>query len=117
MKVLSRCKQIRSSAQKVRLVCDLIRGKTVVVALNILNFTKKKASLIVKKVLNSAIANADHNYGMDVDNLFISAIFVDEGPSIKRMMPRAKGKADRILKRTSHVTLILSNLTKANTKK
>ncbi|QCI26922.1 50S ribosomal protein L22 [Buchnera aphidicola (Thelaxes californica)] len=110
MDIVAKCKQVRSSAQKVRLVSNLIRGKRVSNALNILNFTQKKAAKLVEKVLNTAIANADHNYGLDVDDLFILKIFIDEGPSMKRMMPRAKGRADRILKRTSHITIILSSI-------
>lgn len=95
----------RSSAQKVRLVADLIRGKNVAQALNILTYTNKKAAVLVKKVLESAIANAEHNAGADIDDLKVSKVHVDEGPSMKRTMPRAKGRADRILKRTCHITV------------
>ncbi|WP_343128542.1 50S ribosomal protein L22 [Buchnera aphidicola (Kurisakia onigurumii)] len=107
--VVASAKQVRSSPQKVRIVANLIRGKKVSYALNILNFSNKKASLLIKKVLYSAISNADHNYGMDVEILFIKSIFVDAGQSMKRMMPRAKGRSDRILKRTSHITIVLSS--------
>jgi large subunit ribosomal protein L22 len=93
------------SAQKARLVADLVRGKPVDQALNILAFSNKKAAAIVKKVLESAIANAEHNNGADVDELKVSTIFVDEGISLKRIMPRAKGRADRITKRTCHITV------------
>jgi large subunit ribosomal protein L22 len=100
---------VRLSVDKGRLVADLIRGKKVDQALNILNFTQKKAAGIVKKVLESAIANAEHNDGADIDDLKVTKIFVDEGPSMKRIMPRAKGRADRILKRTSHITVVVSD--------
>ncbi|CAK0773396.1 50S ribosomal subunit protein L22 [Gammaproteobacteria bacterium] len=93
------------SAQKARLVADMVRGLPVGQALNVLAFTNKKAAGIVKKVLESAIANAEHNEGADVDDLRVSAIWVDGGPVAKRMHPRAKGRGSRILKRTSHVTV------------
>ncbi|XBC42750.1 MAG: 50S ribosomal protein L22 [Buchnera aphidicola (Kaburagia rhusicola ensigallis)] len=109
MEMIAKHRQARSSAQKVRLVANLIRGKKVLRALNILYFNNKKASILVKKVLQSAIANAEHNNNMDVNNLIITKIFVDEGPTMKRMMPRAKGRSDRILKRTSHITVVVSD--------
>ena len=93
------------SAQKARLVADQIRGKQVEEALDILAFSPKKGASIVKKVLESAIANAEHNEGADVDELKVSTIFVDEGLTMKRIRPRAKGRADRILKRTCHITV------------
>ncbi|VAY02378.1 50S ribosomal protein L22 [Arsenophonus endosymbiont of Aleurodicus dispersus] len=99
----------RSSAQKVRLVIDLIRGKKVSQAIEILNYTNKKAACLVKKVLESAIANAEHNDGADIDDLKITRILVNEGPTRKCIMPRAKGRADRILKRTSHITVVVSD--------
>ncbi len=95
----------RSSAQKVRLVVDQIRGQHVEKALDILSFSNKKAAVLVKKVLESAIANAEHNQGLDVDELHVSTVFVDEGMVMKRIKPRAKGRADRILKRTCHITV------------
>lgn len=95
----------RISAQKARLVADQIRGKSVEEALNLLTFSNKKAAGIVKKVLDSAIANAEHNEGADIDELRVSTIFVDEGMSMKRIKPRAKGRADRILKRSCHITV------------
>lgn len=95
----------RLSAQKGRLIADLIRGKTVADALDILTFSPKKGADIVKKVLESAIANAEHNNGADVDELSVSTVFVDEGMTMKRIRPRAKGRADRILKRSSHITI------------
>ena len=95
----------RSSAQKVRLVVAQIRCKHVEQALDILAFSDKKAAVLVKKVLESAIANAEHNNGADVDELYVSATYVDEGMVMKRIKPRAKGRADRILKRTCHITV------------
>lgn len=109
MKTLAQHRQARCSAQKIRLIADLIRGKKVPKALNILSFNNKKSAFLVKKVLESAIANAEHNDGADIDKLKIIQIFVDEGSTMKRMMPRAKGRADRILKRTSHITVIVSD--------
>ena len=105
MEVIAKHTGARISAQKARLVADQIRGKSVGEALNILAFSTKKAAHLVKKVLESAIANAEHNEGADVDELRVSAIFVDEGMTMKRIRPRAKGRADRILKRTSHITV------------
>ncbi len=98
----------RLSAQKARLVADTIRGKNVGDALNILSFSNKKGADIIKKVLESAIANAEHNDGADVDELKVSTVFVDEGMTMKRIMPRAKGRADRICKRTCHITVKVS---------
>ncbi|GGX67191.1 50S ribosomal protein L22 [Saccharospirillum salsuginis] len=95
----------RLSAQKGRLVADMIRGKSVAEALDLLTFSPKKGAAIVKKVLESAIANAEHNDGADVDELKVATIFVDEGMTMKRIRPRAKGRADRIFKRTSHITV------------
>jgi len=95
----------RLSAQKGRLIADMIRGKSVAEALDILAFTPKKGAEIVKKVLESAIANAEHNNGADVDELSVSTVFVDEGMTMKRIRPRAKGRADRILKRSCHITV------------
>ncbi|MEN2806099.1 50S ribosomal protein L22 [Mannheimia haemolytica] len=109
METIAKHRYARTSAQKARLVADLIRGKKVSVALEILTFTNKKAATLVKKVLESAIANAEHNDGADVDDLKVAKIFVDEGPSMKRVMPRAKGRAARILKRTSHITVVVSD--------
>lgn len=105
METTARLKGARISAQKARLVADQIRGKGVEDALTILEFSSKKAAGLIKKVLNSAIANAEHNDGADVDELKVSTIFVDEGMTMKRLRPRAKGRADRILKRTCHITV------------
>jgi large subunit ribosomal protein L22 len=105
MEIVAKHKGARISAQKARLVADQIRGKSVGEALDILTFSNKKGAELVKKVLDSAIANAEHNEGADVDELRVSVIFVDEGMTMKRIRPRAKGRADRICKRTSHITI------------
>ncbi len=97
----------RISAQKVRLVADQIRGLPVERAINLLAFSPKKAAVLVKGVLDSAIANAEHNDGADIDELYVSAVMVDDGPTMKRMSPRAKGRGNRILKRTSHITVVV----------
>jgi len=96
------------SPQKARLVADLVRGKHVAEALQILKFTNKKAAGLVRKVIESAIANAEHNAGADVDALRVAAICVDEGPVMKRLHARAKGRANRIVKRTSHITVTVA---------
>lgn len=105
MEVSAVLKGARLSAQKARLVADQIRGKRVEDALEVLSFSTKKGAPIIKKVLNSAIANAEHNQGLDIDELKVSTIFIDEGVSLKRIMPRAKGRADRITKRSCHITV------------
>ncbi|CEH30953.1 MULTISPECIES: 50S ribosomal protein L22 [Aneurinibacillus] len=101
-------RNIRIAPRKMRLVVDLIRGKQVGEAIAILKHTPKASSPVVEKVLMSAIANAEHNMNLDANNLVISKVFVDEGPTLKRFRPRAMGRASRINKRTSHVTVILS---------
>ena len=98
----------RISPQKARLVADQVRGMPVEKALNVLKFSNKKAADMIKKVLDSAIANAEHNDGADIDELKVSTIFVDEGMTLKRIKPRAKGRADRILKRSCHITVKVS---------
>ena len=105
MLVTAKAKRLRLSPQKARLVADQIRGKRVDDAINILSFAPQKAAGLVRKVLESAIANAENNEGADVDELEVSAIFVDAGVTMKRIRPRAKGRADRILKRTCHITV------------
>ncbi|MBE9396943.1 50S ribosomal protein L22 [Pontibacterium sp. N1Y112] len=105
MEVAAKLKGARISAQKARLVCDQIRGKSVGEALDILAYSPKKGAALVKKVLESAIANAEHNEGADIDELRVSTTFVDEGMTMKRIKPRAKGRADRILKRSCHITV------------
>jgi len=109
MEVAARLKTVRVSPQKARLVADQVRGKNVEKALEILSFSPKKSARIIKKVLESAIANAEHNEGADIDELKVSTIFVDQGPVYKRIQPRAKGRANRILKRTSHITVCVSD--------
>mgnify|MGYP006110679601 CR=1 FL=1 len=109
MEVSARLKGAKMSAQKARLVADQIRGRAVGEALDILNFSTKKGAHIVRKLLESAIANAEHNEAADVDELSVARIFVDEGLTMKRIRPRAKGRADRILKRTCHITLAVAD--------
>jgi large subunit ribosomal protein L22 len=105
VEVTSKLRGANLSAQKARLVADLIRGQSVEEALDTLTFSTKKGAAVVKKVLESAIANAEHNEGADIDELKVSTIFVDEGITLKRIRPRAKGRADRIFKRTCHITV------------
>lgn len=105
MEVAAKLRGANLSAQKARLVADQVRGKSVTDALNILTFSPKKAAALVKKALESAIANAEHNENADIDELRVSTIMVDEGTTLKRIKPRAKGRADRILKRTCHITV------------
>ncbi len=105
MEVAAKLRGAGLSAQKARLVADQIRGKSVERALDILAFSPKKGAAIIKKVLESAIANAEHNEGADVDELKVSTVYVDEGLTMKRIRPRAKGRADRISKRTCHITV------------
>jgi large subunit ribosomal protein L22 len=109
MEVSAKLTGAQISAQKVRLVVDQIRGKGVEQALDILEFSNKKGADLIKKILNSAIANAEHNEGADVDDLKVSTIFLDEGRPLKRLRPRAKGRADRILKRSCHITVKVSD--------
>ncbi|MGY3778344.1 50S ribosomal protein L22 [Isobaculum melis] len=101
-------KTVRIAPRKARLVIDLIRGRNAAEALAILEFTPRAASPIISKVLKSAIANAEHNYDLDVANLIVTEAFVNEGPTMKRFRPRAKGSASPIMKRTSHVTVVVS---------
>ena len=96
-------KFVKLSPKKARFVADLVRGKKVDEAVNILKFSTNKSARIIKKVLDSAIANAENNQGADVDELKVKTITIDEGPRMKRISPRAKGRADRIVKRTSHI--------------
>ena len=100
-------KYVRISPYKVRIVLDSIRGKGYREALAILENTPKSASDPIKKVLMSAAANAEHNLGLTKDNLFVAECYADQGPTLKRVMPRAQGRAFRILKRTSHITVVL----------
>lgn len=109
MQVSATAKRLRISPQKARLVVDLVRGRPVADALDILNFSTQKAAGLVRKVVESAIANAENNEGADIDELKISQIFVNEGLTMKRIKPRAKGRADRIFKRTSHITVTVTD--------
>jgi large subunit ribosomal protein L22 len=109
MQVSATAKRLRLSPQKARLVVDLVRGKPVGEALEILTFSPQKAAGLVRKVVESAIANAENNEAADVDELRISQIFVNEGLRMKRIKPRAKGRADRIVKRTSHITVTVTD--------
>ena len=109
MEVSSIYRYARIGPQKCRLVADQIRGLPVERALNILTFSKKKAAALIKKTLEAAIANAEHNEGADIDELRVARIMVDQGPSLKRIQARAKGRANRIQKRTSHIMVTLSD--------
>ena len=108
MQVSATLKQVHISPQKARLVADQVRGMPVEKALNLLLFSNKKAAGIVRKVLESAIANAEHNEGADIDELKVAAVQVNEGPTMKRIRPRAKGRANRIFKRTSHISVTVA---------
>ena len=109
MEVSAKLTNIRISAQKCRLVANQIRGMEVGSAVELLTFSNKKAADIVKKVLESAIANAEHNEGADIDELKVAKIFVNEGPTYRRFRARAKGRAAKILKRTSHLTVTVAD--------
>ena len=98
----------RTSAQKARLVADQVRGMPVDKAIDLLKFRPRKAAALIYKVLNSAVSNAENNAGLNADKLVVSRIMIDEGPSLKRIMPRAKGRADRIVKRTSHISIYVA---------
>lgn len=113
MEVAAKLKFARLSAQKCRLVCDQIRGLPIDRALDVLKFSPKRAAGMLKKVLDSAIANAEHNFGADIDELKIARIYADQGPTYKRMQARAKGRGTRILKPTCHITVVLSDEEKA----
>ncbi|MCF7926404.1 MAG: 50S ribosomal protein L22 [Candidatus Izimaplasma sp.] len=108
MEAKASAKMVRISSRKVKLVIDLVRGKNVGEAIAILNHTPRAASPVVEKVIKSAVANAEHNYNMDIDNLFVKEIYVGQGPTLKRFRPRAQGRATEILKRTSHVNVVVA---------
>src|SRR6478609_1213181 len=109
MQVQAKLYGVRLSAQKGRLVADLVRGQSIASALNILTFTPKKGAKIVKKVLESAIANAEHNDGADIDELKVTQIYVEKGPILKRFTARAKGRGDRISKQSCHIFVTVGN--------
>ena len=105
MEIPAQLRHAKMSAQKARLVADQVRGMPVEKAINLLTFSTKKASELIKSVLCSAIANAEHNEGLDIDELYVSSIYVDVGPTMKRFRARAEGRGNRILKRTCHITV------------
>lgn len=109
MQAVAKLRFARISAQKCRLVADQVRGLPVEQALNILSFSDKKGAAMMKKLLDSAVANAENNEGADVDELKVKAVYVDEGPTMKRIRARAKGRAARILKRTSHIVVTVAD--------
>ena len=107
MEIRAKARFIRISPQKIRLIMGQVRGKKVEEALNLLSFAPQRGARILKKLLDSAVANAQQNADMDVDSLYISKVYADGGPTLKRWRPRAQGRATRIRKRTSHLTVIL----------
>jgi large subunit ribosomal protein L22 len=109
MQVSAKANRLQISPQKARLVVDQVRGKSVSDALDILSFSSQKGALLVRKLVESAIANAENNEGADIDELKICEIFVNEGLTMKRIRPRAKGRADRIFKRSSHITVTVTD--------
>jgi large subunit ribosomal protein L22 len=117
MKVRAQAKWVRTSARKARLVLDHIRGRSVPEARTILAFTSRAAATDVEKVLRSAVANAEANHGLDGDELVVEAAYADEGPTLKRWKPRARGRVNRIKKRTCHVTLVLAEQPPAETRR
>ncbi len=106
----AKARYVRISPRKVKVVIDLIRGKSVAEAQAILTYTPKAASPIVEKLLRSAVANAENNMDLNRDSLYVAEVFADQGPTLKRYMPRARGSASRIRKRTSHITIILDQV-------
>ena len=109
MKVTSKLRYARISPQKTRMIIDMIRGSDVLEAERLVKFLPQKAAKIVSKVLDSAVANAENNLGLDIDDLKVSQAFVDEAPTLKRFRARARGRGTRILKRNSHITIQLSD--------
>lgn len=107
---MAKARYVRISASKVKIVIDLIRGKSVAEAQAILMYTPKAASPIVEKLLRSAVANAENNLDLNRDSLYVAEVYADQGPTLKRYMPRARGSASRIRKRTSHITIILDQV-------
>ncbi|MDF1535305.1 MAG: 50S ribosomal protein L22 [bacterium] len=108
MESTAKARYVRIAPRKLRLVMDMVRGKPVEDALRTLGLVRKSASPVLAKVIKSALANAGNNHGMNTDSLFIKEAYVDEGPTLKRFMPRAMGRATAIRKRTSHITVVLS---------
>lgn len=110
MEISATAKYVRISAQKARLVADQVRGLSAEQAVDLLRFSNKKAAAIIKKVLDSAVANAEHNAGADIDELRVSSVMVNQGPMQRRFHPRARGRANQILKRTCCITVKVANL-------
>lgn len=110
MEVRAVARFVRISPRKIRLVMDRIRGEKVEEAVNMLSFAPQKGARILKKLLDSAVANALENSGLDVDTLYVIRVYADEGPTLKRWRPRAQGRATRIRKRTSHLTIVLDEI-------
>jgi large subunit ribosomal protein L22 len=110
MEVRAAAKYVRISPRKVRLIMEEVRGKKVEEALTLLSFAPQRGARILKKLIDSAVANAEQNSGIDVDSLYVKRIFADQGPTLKRWRPRALGRATRIMKRTSHLTVILDEM-------
>jgi large subunit ribosomal protein L22 len=115
MRVHAQAKWVRTSARKARVVLDLIRGRSVPEARTILAFTTRAVATDIEKVLRSAVANAESNHGLDGDELLVEAAYADEGPTLKRWKPRARGRVNRIRKRSCHVTLVLSEVPEPQT--
>jgi large subunit ribosomal protein L22 len=109
MKAHAQAKHVRQSPYKVRRVLDLVRGLPVDEARSVLEFTNRRSADTIKKVLDSAVANAEHNFALDADELFVAEAYADEGPTLKRWRPRARGRATRIRKRTSHITIVVAD--------
>lgn len=109
MNVRAQAKHVRQSPYKVRRVLDLVRGLPVDEARVVLDFTNRKAAVPIKKVLDSAIANAEHNFALDAEELYVQQAYADEGPTLKRWRPRARGRATKIRKRTSHITIVVAD--------
>ncbi|RLE12601.1 MAG: 50S ribosomal protein L22 [Actinobacteria bacterium] len=109
MNARAQAKHVRQSPYKVRRVLDLVRGLPVDEARVVLDFTNRKAAGSIKKVLDSAIANAEHNFALDAEELFVQEAYADEGPTLKRWRPRARGRATKIRKRTSHITIVVAD--------
>jgi large subunit ribosomal protein L22 len=109
MNARAQAKHVRQSPYKVRRVLDLVRGLPVDEALVVLEFTNRKSAPTIKKVLDSAVANAEHNLALDADELFVAEAYADEGPTLKRWRPRARGRATKIRKRTSHITIVVAD--------
>lgn len=114
MKVQARARYVRQAPSKVRRVLDLVRGMPVEDARHVLSHTQRRAAEHISKVLHSAVSNAEHNHAIDADELVVAEAFADEGPTLRRFRPRARGRATQILKRTSHITIVVSDEVLAN---